>query len=783
MAETVNSAKAETDGRVRKYLHLQGILQGIGCRPTVYRLASEIGLGGWVINSMSGVRIEVEGTPDQCRAFEERLPAAIPYPGRIDSLDVREIAALGETAFRIESSVADDRSGTPIPPDVAVCPDCVTELFDPTNPRYLYPFITCTLCGPRFTVARSFPYDRERTAMADFTMCARCEAEYHDPGDRRFHSQTNSCASCGPSLTLTDSSGAAIAGDPIVETVRLLMDGTVVAIKGIGGFHLACDALNPDAVGLLRDRKGRMEKPFAIMAPNVETVRRYCRVGPEEETALRSPSAPVVLMTADGRSVAENVAPYVGTLGVMLPYAPVHHLLFRCPDIPEDYRPQVLVMTSGNRSEEPICRDNAEALERLCDLADAFLFHDREIVLPADDSIVRVIGGRPTVFRRSRGLVPAEFDVSDLGLFDRDDPAVILGAGGDLKNVIAVVKGNRAVPGPHVGDLESPVAQEYFKKSAAVLTEYLEAAPTIIAVDPHPEYFSATLAVELPADAEQVFHHHAHAASLMVEHGRSDPAFFAVFDGTGYGVDGTVWGGEFLIASLDGFQRVGHIGQYVLPGGETAIREPARIAAILLAENGVLSPRFSEIIGPLRDRIGLILEAAAKGINAPVTSSAGRLFDAAAAVAGFHRRVTFEGQAAMWLEAIADSTETGEYPIETVTSDPFTVDPSGLIRALAEDLPAGVSKEIAAARFHNTMARTIVQAAEAIARPRGLDTIGLTGGCFQNKLLTERAAVMLEKAGFTVLRHGDIPPNDGGIALGQAVVAAARRKSPESGRE
>ncbi|MCA1961232.1 MAG: carbamoyltransferase HypF, partial [Desulfomonile sp.] len=655
MIKVVSPSVADTPGpAVRRRMHLTGVLQGIGCRPSVYRLAVRLGLAGWVVNTTSGVIVEIEGTERQCREFEDELPGAIPFPGRIDAFSVHDVPALGETDFRIEISLDSERTITPIPPDVAVCPECVRELFDPENHRYLYPFITCTLCGPRFTVVRSFPYDRERTSMADFTMCDECRREYEDPRDRRFHSQTNSCPRCGPSLKLTDGMGRPLDGDPLLETIRLLAEGSVVAIKGIGGFHLACDALNEDAVSRLRERKGREEKPFAVMMPDMETMRRFCEVDDAEKDLLTSPISPIVLLRARGNSVAANVAPYVQTLGVMLPYSPMHHLLFRHPSISSQERLRVLVMTSGNRSEEPIARDNTEALERLGDLADAFLFHNRDIVLRADDSIFRVIAGRPTVFRRSRGIVPAGFSVGG----GSDEARVILAAGGDLKNVPAIVKGNHAVPGPHVGDLATPVAQEYFAQSVSVLKEYLEAEPTLVAVDPHPEYFSNMLARGMGLEVEQVFHHHAHAVSLLFEHGMDGPAIFAVFDGTGYGEDRTIWGGEFLFADRATFSRVGHIGLFPLPGGEAAIREPIRILAGLLTEDGELPSEFSDLLGPDARAASLWVEAVRRGINAPLTSSAGRLFDAAAAAAGFRRRVTFEGEAAMWLEGIADLAET-----------------------------------------------------------------------------------------------------------------------------
>jgi len=751
-------------------MHLTGVLQGIGCRPSVYRLAVRLGLAGWVVNTTSGVIIEIEGMPGQCREFEDGLSGAIPFPGRIDTCSVHDVPALGESDFRIEMSLDSERTITPIPPDVAVCPECVRELFDPNNHRYLYPFITCTLCGPRFTVVRSFPYDRERTSMADFTTCDECRREYEDPRDRRFHSQTNSCPRCGPRLQLTDADGEPLDGDPLSETIRLLAAGSVVAIKGIGGFHLACDALNEDAVGRLRERKGREEKPFAVMMPDTETIRRFCEVDRTEQDLLTSPISPIVLLRTRGDRVAANVAPYVQTLGVMLPYSPLHHLLFRHPSIPSQDQLRVLVMTSGNRSEEPIARDNTEALERLGNLADAFLFHNRDIVLRADDSIFRVIDGQPTVFRRSRGVVPAGFSLAS----GANENHVILAAGGDLKNVPAIVKGNHAVSGPHVGDLATPVAQEYFAQSVSVLKGYLEAEPTLVAVDPHPEYFSNALGRGMGLEVEEVFHHHAHAVSLLFEHGIDGPAVFAVFDGTGYGDDGTIWGGEFLYADRATFSRVGHIGLFPLPGGEAAIREPIRILVGLLAEDGVLPNEFVDLLGPYAQAAALWLEAARRGINAPLTSSAGRLFDAAAAAAGFRRRVTFEGEAAMWLEGIADPTETGEYPVKFSGSNPIVVDPTSLVRPAVENFLGGVEPSRIAARFHNSVARMIVEVAGQAACSRDVHVIGLTGGCFQNKLLTEKTAFLLRQAGFEVLLHAAVPPNDGGIALGQAAAALAR---------
>jgi hydrogenase maturation protein HypF len=779
---------ASTSTRIRKRIVLTGILQGIGCRPTVYRLALELGLAGWVVNTPEGVVIEIEGDSETCERFQRELTAAIPFPGRIDRMRVQEIPPLGELDFRIEASVQGERSITPIPPDVAVCKDCVGELLDPENHRYLYPFITCTLCGPRFTVVRSFPYDRERTSMADFTMCPECRREYSTPSDRRFHSQTNSCAICGPRLSLTDPNGFQLGGDPIVESIALLKQGKVLGIKGVGGFHLACDASNEDAVRILRERKGRVDKPFAVMMRDLKTVRQYCSVGTSEEALLTCATAPIVLLEATGRKLASGVAPFMGALGVMLPYAPLHHLLLKHPEVPARARFDALVMTSGNRSEEPIAKGNDEALERLRDLVDAFLTHDREIVLRADDSIFRVIAGTPTVLRRSRGLVPGGFNLAaasseeaEGGFQDkcadslsRTDP-VILGAGGDLKNALAIIKGNQAVPGPHVGDLASPVAQEYFRESVKVLTGYLEAVPEIIAVDPHPEYFSTTLAQENQIPVEEVFHHHAHAVSLLFQHGLPGPALFAVFDGTGYGTDGTIWGGEFLVADRETFTRVAHLSLFPLPGGEAAIREPVRILAGLLTRNAAFPEEFMPLMGEHGSSVKFWIEAIRKSINCPMTSSAGRLFDAAAAAAGFTRSVTFEGQAAMWLEGVADKKEGGEYPLRFVLEgETIIVDCAALILNIARDMVSGIVAEVASARFHNSIARAVAETSAQLAEKTGIKVVGLTGGCFQNKMFTERTKTLLDSYGFETLLHETVPPNDGGIALGQAVAARAR---------
>ena len=775
---------------VRRHIELTGILQGIGCRPTIYRVATALGLTGWVKNTTHGVIVEIEGSQSTCDEFVKQLSTVLPPPGRIDSKCEYETTPMGERRFRILPSSPGERTVTPIPPDVAVCPECVKELFDPANRRYLYPFITCTLCGPRFTVVRSFPYDRETTSMADFKMCDECLGEYLSPGDRRFHSQTNSCPKCGPRLDLVDSRGISIEGDPIVNAVKLLHDGKIVAVKGLGGFHLACDAHNESAVSELRNRKGREEKPFAVMMPDLNVVRRYCAADKQEEAILLSPIAPIVLLPSQGPFLAPSVAPIVKTLGVMLPYTPLHHLLFRHPLVDDSQRPEVLVMTSGNRSEEPIAAANQEAFERLANIVDAFLFHNRDIVLRADDSIVRVIQGNSTVFRRSRGFVPGEFFVehgsfkaSGAAFSDSDSTSgqgnaktsvVILGAGGDLKNCPAILMADRVVPGPHVGDLASPQGYEYFLRSVASISEYLEVKPSIVAVDPHPEYHSTRLAQQGQTTVEYVYHHHAHCVSLLAEHKRIEPAIFAVFDGTGYGPDGDIWGGEFLIADRKDFERVAHLSAYSLPGGEAAIREPVRILAALLMEDGIIPERFRPLFQERLPECSLWLEAVKKRINSPTTSSAGRLFDAVAAAAGFRRRVTFEGEAAMWLEGISDPNETGYYECQFIDAAPIQINCRSLVIGAAADILSQAPPETVAAKFHNSLARAIAMTMINMSKRTGIRLLGLTGGCFQNKLLTEKTVQLLLENEFTVLLHSLIPPNDGGIAVGQTLVALQR---------
>ncbi|MGC8658950.1 MAG: carbamoyltransferase HypF [Desulfomonilaceae bacterium] len=764
---------------VRKQIVLKGTLQGIGFRPTVYRLARLHDLSGWVINTSEAVRIEIEGPAKRCDEFIDELSRSTPEPGHIDSIEILQKFPLGESSFRICASQATKREITPIPPDVAICPECLSELFDPENRRFLFPFITCTLCGPRYTVVRSFPYDRERTSMADFVMCEECAEEYSNPEDRRFHSQTNSCPKCGPMISLLDQNGETIPEDPIIECIRLLKDGKIVAIKGIGGFHLAVDALNEDAVKRLRDRKGRPEKPFAVMSRDLTEIEKLCEVDPNEVKILTSAAAPIVLLKARGEKLAGSIAYSLKTLGIMLPYAPIHHLLFRHPYFKSGQSLSNLVMTSGNLSDEPIVSENEEAIERLNSIADAFLIHNRQIVLKADDSIVRVIKKNPTVLRRSRGYVPLSFRLNDASPLQGPTPCnlgeapTILGVGADLKNAPAILDGSLVTPGPHVGDLESPEVQDHFTRTIQTFTNYLDVSPEVIAYDPHPAYFSSQLAHEHDKFLVPVYHHHAHAASLLLENRIMGPCIFVVFDGTGYGNDGTIWGGEFLFASRLEFKRLARLRPFPLIGAEAAIREPLRIAAALLAisNNGSIPDVTLPIFGDSVDRVNLWIEAWKSGINAPQTSSAGRLFDAAATVAGFRQSVTFEGQAAMWLESIVDEHEKSSYPVDfNYNQGVLEPDTASILFAMARDALGGTGKEKLAARFHNTLAELIFRTVQRLTNPESSIPVGLTGGCFQNKRLMESALDRLVQAKFEVLTHRDVPVNDGGIGIGQVVV-------------
>jgi hydrogenase maturation protein HypF len=759
-------------------IHVTGIVQGVGFRPFVYNLATSLGLTGWVRNTSAGVDIELEGQAPVLDEFVHRLKTDAPPLAHLDQVDITPHAPSGYQSFEIEHSEAVPDAFQPISPDVSICPDCLRELFDPNDRRYRYPFINCTNCGPRFTIIKDIPYDRPKTTMAFFPMCEECQAEYTNPADRRFHAQPVACPECGPRVWLETSPeenpakaniGRYTLGDEAIRLAqRLLREGKIVAIKGLGGFHLACDALNPEAVARLRERKMRIDKPFALMMPNLAVVEQHCQVSPEERTLLESPARPIVLLQRRPESaVAAQVAPGQRHLGVMLPYTPLHYLLFA--DI---NNPRPLVMTSGNLSEEPICTDNVEARERLAGLADAFLMHDRDIHIRTDDSVLRRLpdlGDYP--LRRSRGYAPYPVHLPE-------PIAPILATGAHLKNTFCITNGPYAFLSHHIGDLENYETLQSFEQGIAHFERLFRVKPEALACDLHPDYLATRYALER-AEREnlpvfQVQHHHAHIAALMAEHGLdgSEPVLGVSFDGTGYGDDGKIWGGEFLLADYAGYKRLAHLGYFPLPGGDAATRRPSRTALGLLHALGLgwdeALPTHADLCYEDRTAIRIQLE---RGLNSPLTSSMGRLFDAAAALAGVRQRVNYEAQAAIEFEALADPDETGLYPFELAKGQ---VSAAPAIEALVGDVLAGKAVSKISARFHNGLAAMVQDVCASLRVETGVSKVALSGGVWQNVTLLMKTIPLLQKAGFQVYIHHKVPSNDGGLALGQAVVAYRR---------
>ncbi len=746
---------------------VEGVVQGVGFRPFVYALATRRGLGGWVRNTASGVEIEVEGPGDALDAFLDDLRADRPPLAHIERLREEEALPLGREGFEIEHS-RDGDGFQPVSPDVATCPECLREIADPENRRFGYPFTNCTHCGPRFTIIRAVPYDRPSTTMAGFTMCGRCRAEYEDPRDRRFHAQPNACPQCGPRLSLVDAGGVPLAGDALAETRRRLAAGRIVAIRGIGGFHLACAATNDAAVSRLRERKGREAKPLAVMVADLAEAERLCVISPEERRLLASAARPIVLLRArPAAGITASVAPGLGWLGLMLPYAPLHHLLFGVAG----GALRALVMTSGNRSEEPIATDNADALRRLSAIADAFLLHDRPIQVRCDDSVTRVAAGDELPIRRSRGYAP--FPVR---LPFEARPLLALGA--DLKSTVCLARGPHALMSPHIGDLENHETYLSYAEMIERMAGLFRVRPQAVAHDLHPDYLSTRYALSLDPALPRVpvQHHHAHVAACMAEHRLTGPVIGVAFDGSGYGIDEDIWGGEFLVADYAGFERVAHLGAVPMPGGDRAVREPFRMAlAHLLQAFGEWDPRWPPVRAASaaeRRMIGWQLE---RGVNAPLTSSVGRLFDAVASLAGVRHRARYEAQAAMELEALADGvTPDLTYPLAITGRAPLVIEPAPLVRAIVDDVATGTPAPLVAARFHATLAQAVVQVSERVRAATGLGRVVLSGGVFQNAILLAAARHGLAAAGFQVFTHRLVPPNDGGIALGQAAVAHAR---------
>lgn len=755
---------------MRLRIEVSGIIQGVGFRPFVYRLAQKNNLNGWVRNTSQNVAIEVEGQEEDLNQFLASLSQEAPPMARIQDITTKELPAKGVTSFKICDSLPEPGKYQPVSADIATCLECLQEIFTPGNRRYLYPFTNCTNCGPRFTIIKDIPYDRPLTTMHRFIMCPDCQTEYDDPLDRRFHAQPNACPQCGPSLQLTDSAGAPIpCQDVIHKAAELLGKGNILAIKGLGGFQLAGDATNQNVVARLRKRKRRLGKPFALMMASLKEIEKHCLVSPEEAKLLLSPQAPIVLLK--WRQATSNVTPLVAErnkyLGVMLPYTPLHHILLR-------YVAQPLIMTSGNLSEEPICQDNDEALRRLHGIADYFLLHNRDIYARYDDSVYLVERDTGRALRRARSYAP-------LPIILPFQSSQVLACGAEMKNTFCLTKDSYAFLSQHIGDMDNEETLEHFVDTTDLYKQLFRIQPEIIAHDLHPEYLSTKYAAQFGSEQGlktiPVQHHHAHIVSCLVENGVQEPVIGVAFDGTGYGTDGNLWGGEFLICDYRDFKRVAHLEYIPMPGGESAIRKPYRMAlgylyTLLGMETTLVSLPLINRVPP--EEISTIRKQLERKINTPLTSSAGRLFDAVSALAGVRGQIDYEAQAAIELEMLApdDTTQCDAYPFAVTWEKGVGMIKLGeLISAVVKDISHGISAPVISGRFHQTMARIIVATSQLISRQTGITTVALSGGVFQNRLLFNLAVSGLEKEGFNVLSHRLIPCNDGGIALGQAVIA------------
>lgn len=768
---------------------IHGIVQGVGFRPFIYRLAQEIGLTGTVSNSSKGVVVRIHCGPEQLDCFQTALTTQAPPLAKITSIEQRILDDYPPRQdFAIDVSESGPVSSALIPPDIAICRDCSRELTDPDDRRYLYPFINCTNCGPRFSIVETIPYDRPKTSMKQFPMCASCGAEYGDPADRRFHAQPNSCFACGPSLSYHDKKGvSAVAGDPIAATVQALNRGDVVAIRGLGGFHLAVDGTCETAVANLRARKSRPAKPLAIMMADINQLGEITEVNPLERELLTGPQHPIVLLPKpDSALLAGNLAPGISEIGVMLPYTPFHKLLFHHPDCPK-----ILVMTSGNISGEPICTSNECAFDKLTGIADAFLLHNRDIVTRIDDSVARVIHNEVMLMRRARGYVPAPIIL-------KDSLPPVLGCGGGLKSTFCLAKGHFAILSQHIGDLFNIESFEFYSESVDHLKKVLEIEPELVACDLHPDYLSSHFAQELGLPLYRVQHHHAHAVAVMTEHALTNQVLAVVLDGTGYGTDGTIWGGEFLLCDQAYFKRMGHLQPLPLPGGDAAASEPYRMAlAALFATFGPdglkkknLPPSLSAI-DP--SRIQLIGEMLLHNFNCPMTSSCGRLFDGVAALLGVRQVISFEGQAAMGLEAIAQaalknspqslsellsSCDKDQAPVEK--NEAIQIASHHFIGSVVEALHLGRPVQEIALHFHLQLINTITQHVHMFSRQTGVKDIVLSGGCMQNRLLLEGLFLSLKQKELKVYTGSEVPVNDGGISLGQVTIGGLQHVSSHS---
>ena len=764
---------------IGRRLRIRGLVQGVGFRPHVWRLATEEGLCGHVLNDGAGVEIEVWGSAAAMDRFEDRLSREAPPLARVDAVSRERLDHAPEAeGFRIVKSAGGEIS-TGVVPDAATCPACLTDIGDPANRRFGYAFTNCTHCGPRLSIVRSIPYDRARTSMSAFPMCADCTSEYDNPADRRFHAQPNACAVCGPRLWLEDGDGDMACADPVTEAARLIRAGAIVAIKGIGGFHLACDATSEAAVAELRRRKRRSAKPLAVMARDVGQVARFCAVGAQEQELLRSSAAPIVVLRNDGRALPAGIAPGQTRTGFMLPYTPLHHLLMQAIDRP-------IVLTSGNLSDEPQAIDNADARARLAAVADYWLMHDRDIVNRLDDSVIRVDAPGPQILRRARGLAPAPLPLAP-GF--AGSPA-ILAMGGELKSTFTLLKHGQAIVSQHLGDLEEAATHADYRKAIALYRDIFRFDPEVIAVDLHPDYLSSqwgeALARETGAALVRVQHHHAHLASCLAEHGvepGDDRTVGIVLDGLGFGTDGTIWGGEFLVGGYAGFDRAGHFTPVPLPGGAQAMREPWRNTVAHLA-TAFGADWFAHVSGaPLGTAlaarpIALIDRMMAQNLNSPLSSSAGRLFDAVAGALGLCAGGQhYEGQAAMEMEALAEPHLSGASGYAVAVSNVqgrHELSWAPLWEALIGDIARGTAPGVIAARFHLGLAAALAETAIRIADDAGVRRMALSGGVMQNRILLELLHGRLRGEGYEVLVQARVPANDGGLSLGQAAIAAVQ---------
>lgn len=746
---------------VGRHISVYGIVQGVGFRPFIYKLAKGYNLSGWVLNTSSSVEIEIEGAREDIEEFITDIKRKAPPLSRIEDIKITEIKPNNYRDFVIKES-EENLGYQLISPDIATCKECIRELFDPSDRRYKYPFINCTNCGPRFTIIKDIPYDRKNTTMAKFKMCPECEKEYNDPIDRRFHAQPNACPVCGPKIWLEGIETE----DPIKEVVRLLKEGMIVAMKGLGGFHLACDAISDEAVKRLRERKHRPNKPFAVMMRDIETVRLYCELNKKEEEIMSSPQCPIVLLKLkDRRDISSFVAPNNNYLGVMLPYTPLQHIILR-------EFPNPLVMTSGNLSEEPICQDNDEALKRLKRIADSFLLNDRDIYSRYDDSVVFVADSYTQLVRRARGYAPSPIKLP----FKIE---TTLACGGELKNTFCLTKENYAFVSQHIGDLENLETLEHFINTLELYKRLFRINPEVIACDIHPDYLSTKYAQEFSKKMPviSVQHHYAHIASCMAENGLTEPVIGVAMDGSGYGLDGNIWGGEILLADYNNFSRVAHFEYLPMAGGELAIRKPYRLAIGYLYKLFKNIPELVSLSNITKEEIGTIKAQIDNGINTPITSSLGRLFDAVSSILNICKEVDYEGQAAIELEMIGENISTEEYydwDIEKLNGE-FIIKVKPILEGIINNIDR-VPREKISAKFHNTIALIILDLVKTIRDQTKINNVALSGGCFQNRTLLRKTIKNLEKERFKVFIHSQVPCNDGGISLGQAVIAGIKNK-------